>query len=271
MIKGKYIYFIICFLFFSNNIKAQTCSVTAASSSPTLCINSALTTITHSSTVAIGIASTTTNYGLPAGVTASFASNTITITGTPIGSGTFNYSIPLTGGCGAVNAIGTITVNPNNSVGLASSTPTLCINTLLTNITHTTTGATGIASTTTNYGLPAGVSVIFASNTKTISGTPTGSGTFNYSIPLTGGCGAVLNAIGTITVLGVSIGSGGSLNSSTLQLVTCISPPATSGEIGFFLALPLNVNLIQSIVINWGDGSNSTNVENYTSLQLHNY
>jgi hypothetical protein len=40
-------------------------------------------------------------YGLPAGVTAAFASNTITISGTPTVSGTFNYSIPLTGGCGA--------------------------------------------------------------------------------------------------------------------------------------------------------------------------
>jgi hypothetical protein len=39
--------------------------------------------------------------GLPAGVTAAFASNTITISGTPTVSGTFNYSIPLTGGCGA--------------------------------------------------------------------------------------------------------------------------------------------------------------------------
>ena len=44
--------------------------------------------------------------GLPAGVTAAFASNTITISGTPTASGTFSYSIPLTGGCGAVNATG---------------------------------------------------------------------------------------------------------------------------------------------------------------------
>ena len=70
MIKGKYVYFVFCFLCFLNNIKAQTCSVTAASSSPTLCINTALTTITHTTTGATGIASTTTNYELPAGVIA---------------------------------------------------------------------------------------------------------------------------------------------------------------------------------------------------------
>jgi hypothetical protein len=91
---------------------------------------------------------------------------------------------------------GTVSAYTNMTAGAASSTPTLCINTALTNITHTTTGATGIGAAT---GLPAGVSPVFASNTITISGTPTATGTFSYSIPLTGGCGTV-NATGTITV-----------------------------------------------------------------------
>jgi len=168
-------------------------TVSGPSSTPTLCINTALTSITHTTTLATGIGAAT---GLPTGVTAAWASNTITISGTPTASGTFNYSIPLTGGCGAVNATGTITVTPANTPGTASSNPTRCINTALTNITRTTTGATGIGTAT---GLPAGVTAAWASNTLTISGTPTASGTFNYSIPLTGGCGAV-NATGTITV-----------------------------------------------------------------------
>jgi uncharacterized protein (TIGR02145 family) len=67
----------------------------------------------------------------------------------------------------------------------------------MTNITHTTTSATGIGTAT---GLPAGVTAAWASNTITISGTPTATGTFNYTIPLTGtGCIGV-NASGTITV-----------------------------------------------------------------------
>ncbi|MBC5840680.1 T9SS type A sorting domain-containing protein [Flavobacterium sp. F-380] len=89
-----------------------------------------------------------------------------------------------------------VTVNPSNTVSAASSTPTLCANTLMTNITHSTTGATGIGTVT---GLPAGVTAVWTSNTITISGTPTASGTFNYSIPLTGGCGTI-NATGIITV-----------------------------------------------------------------------
>jgi hypothetical protein len=168
-------------------------TVTAPSSTPTLCINTALTNITHNTTGATGIGAAV---GLPAGVTAAWAGNTITISGTPTASGTFSYSIPLTGGCGAVNATGTITVTPDNTASAPSSTPTLCINTTLTDITHTTSGATGIGTAT---GLPAGVTANWAGNSITISGTPTTSGTFNYSIPLTGGCGTV-NATGTITV-----------------------------------------------------------------------
>ncbi len=169
-------------------------TASAPSSTPTLCISTVLTNITHTTTGATGIGTPT---NLPNGVTAIFASNVITISGTPTNSGTFNYSIPLTGGCGAINATGTINVTPNNTASAPSSTPTLCINTAISpSITHTTTGATGIGTPTN---LPSGVTATFASNTITISGTPTNSGTFNYSIPLTGGCGAI-NATGTITV-----------------------------------------------------------------------
>jgi hypothetical protein len=155
-----------------------------------------MTAITHTTTGATGIGAPT---GLPAGVTASWAGNTITISGTPTATGTFNYTIPLTGGCGVVNATGTITVTPNNTVTAASSSPTLCVSTAMTAITHTTTGATGIGAPT---GLPAGVTASWAGNTITISGTPTATGTFNYTIPLTGGCG-VVNATGTITVISI--------------------------------------------------------------------
>jgi hypothetical protein len=57
---------------------------------------------------------------LPDGVTASWENNTITISGNPTESGTFNYSIPLSGGCGLVNALGTIIVNPGDSAACSS-------------------------------------------------------------------------------------------------------------------------------------------------------
>jgi hypothetical protein len=172
-------------------------TVSAASSTPTLCIGTPLSpTITHTTTNATGIGAAT---NLPAGITAAFnvSTQTITISGTPTASGPFNYSIPVLG-CGpAISATGTITVTPNNTVGAASSSPTICINTPLSpTITHTTTGATGIGAAT---GLPTGVTASWAANTITISGTPSVSGVFNYTIPLAGGCGTV-SASGTITV-----------------------------------------------------------------------
>ncbi|MBK7807565.1 MAG: carbohydrate binding domain-containing protein [Saprospiraceae bacterium] len=189
----------------------------------TLCINSALSpAITHTTTGATGIGTAT---GLPAGVTAAWASNTITISGTPTAAGTFNYTIPLTGGCGTVNATGTIIVTPNRTV-TSNAARTLCINSALSPaITHTTTGATGIGTTT---GLPAGVTAAWASNTITISGTPTAAGTFNYTIPLTGGCGTA-NATGTIIV---NINTVSSTTTRTLCINTALSPTITRTTTG---------------------------------------
>jgi len=74
-----------------------------------------------------------------------------------------------------------ITVTPDNTVLLSSAVgtdgQTKCINTAITNITYTTTGATGA----TFSGLPAGLNGNWSSNTVTISGTPTSAGTFNYA------------------------------------------------------------------------------------------
>ena len=114
----------------------------------------------------------------------------MTISGTPTASGPFNYTITLTGGCGAGTANGTITVTTGNTITLSSAAgtdnQTSCINAPITNITYTTTVATGA----TFSGLPAGVTGSWASNVVTISGTPTASGPFNYTVTLTGGCGA---------------------------------------------------------------------------------
>jgi hypothetical protein len=132
--------------------------------------------------------------GLPAGVTAAFASNTITISGTPTVSGTFNYSIPLTGGwrCECNRNDYSNTKHRKCSKYNTNIVYQYCINRYY----PCNNWSNGIGTAT---GLPAGVTAAFASNTITISGTPTVSGTFNYTIPLTGGCGAV-NATGTITV-----------------------------------------------------------------------
>ena len=172
----------------------------AASTAPTLCINTALTDITHATYEATGIGVAT---GLPAGVTASWAANVLTISGTPTDSGTFNYSIPVTGACGTENATGTITVTPNNTITLSSAVgtdaQTKCINTAITDITYITTGATGA----TFSGLPTGVSGSWIANVVTISGTPSVSGSNTYTVTLTGGCGTITTT-GTVNVSSTS-------------------------------------------------------------------
>ena len=76
--------------------------------SPTLTVNSLMTPITIATTGVTGIL----QQNLPEGLEATWSANVITISGTPTAAGTFNYTIPLTGGCGTVSATGIITVNP---------------------------------------------------------------------------------------------------------------------------------------------------------------
>ena len=215
-------------------------TVTPASIIPVLCINTTLTPFSHTTTGATGIGVPT---GLPSGVTASFGSNTITISGTPANSGVFNYTIPLTGGCGAINATGTITVNKDITVASIPILSRLCINSFFSATTHTTTDADGIGVAA---GLPTGVTATWALNTITISGTPSASGTFNYSIPLTGDCG-VVNATGTITVYDANTVSPAS-NTPILCVNSVLSPitHTTTGASGIGVASGLPTGVIAS-------------------------
>ncbi len=165
------------------------------SDAQTVCINTAISNITYSTVGPTGATVT----GLPSGVNWSWAANVVIISGTPSNSGTFSYNISLTGGCGIVSTSGTINVTPTNTIIRTSAVGTdaqvVCINTAITNITYATTGATGA-----NFaGLPAGVTGNWAANVVTISGIPTVSGPFNYTVSPTGGCGTI-TASGTINV-----------------------------------------------------------------------
>ena len=224
-------------------------TVTAPSLIPVTCVNYVLIPITYTTTGATGIGTPT---GLPSGVTATWIANTITISGAPTVSGTFAYTIPFTGGCGIVNATGIITVNPDNTVSNPSTTTFLCINTsLAAAITHATTGATGIGTAT---GLPSGVTATWAANTITISGTPVVAGAFNYSIPLTGGCGTV-NATGTIIISGNSPSSI-SADGTTTTSVSVNNGNTVQLQLNGFFGSPSNIQWTPNI------GISSTTISN---------
>ena len=218
------------------------------------CISTAITNIAYSTTGATGA----TFNGLPPGVAGNWVSNIVTISGTPttsIGS-PFNYTVTLTGGCGNISTTGTITVIAANTIALTSGTGTnnqsTCINTAITNITYSTTGATGA----TFNGLPPGVTGNWVSNIVTISGTPnTSTGSpFNYTVTLTGGCWNI-SATGTITVIAantIALTSGIGTNNQSTCVNTAITniTYSTTGAIGVtFNGLP------PGVVGNWVSNS----------------
>ena len=187
-----------------------TLSSAAGTDAQTICINTAITNITYSTTGATGASFS----GLPAGVTGSWASNVVTISGTPTASGTFNYSVTTSGSCAAVTATGTITVTPvaslNLTSGAGSDAQTVCNGSLITNITYDFNNAMGATVT----GLPAGVILSPGAGILTISGTPSETGTFTYTITISGGCSSA-TASGTITV-----------NAQTIVLASGIASPS---------------------------------------------
>ncbi|MBK7213575.1 MAG: hypothetical protein IPH88_09865 [Bacteroidales bacterium] len=227
-----------------NVTPSNTIALTSAvgSDNQTVCVNSAIGNITYATTGATGA----TFSGLPAGVTGSWAANVVTISGTPSVSGSYNYTIDLTGGCSVVSTTGTINVTPDNTIALSSAAgtdnQTVCNNAPITDITYTTTGATGA----TFAGLPAGVTGSWAANVVTISGTPTLAGTYNYTITLTGGCGTV-STTGTINVTPdntVALSSAAGTDNQSICVNTAITDItyATTGATGAtFSGLPAGV------------------------------
>lgn len=177
-----------------------TLSSATGTNAQSICQNTAITTITYSTSNATGA----TFSGLPAGVTGSYASNVVTISGTPTGTGTFNYIVTLAGSCN-VNLTGSILVsNTNNTMSLTSATgtdaQTACVNAAITTVSYATTGASGASFT----GLPSGVTGAWSNNVVTLTGTPTAAGSYSYTINLLGGCGTV-SATGSFTVIQNSI------------------------------------------------------------------
>ncbi len=164
----------------------------------------------------------------------SYSGTGATITGTG-NSVSISFSLAATSGTLSVtasNGCGTsaartlaITVNAVPSITLTSplgsNIQTVCQNTALTNITYSIGGTATGASVT---GLPAGVSGAFNTGIFTISGTPTASGIFNFTVSTTGGICTPATATGTITVNALPVPA---LASSDADNIFCSGTPVT--------------------------------------------
>jgi hypothetical protein len=119
-----------------------------------------------------------------------------------------------------------VTVNPDAAIsltsGVGSNNQTLCANSLLSYITFAISGGgTGAVVT----GLPAGLTGSFSGGVVTISGTPTASGSFTYTLTTTGTC-VQTTATGVITVnpiAAISLTSGAGSNNQTKCINVAIS------------------------------------------------
>jgi gliding motility-associated-like protein len=130
------------------------------------------------------------------------AGSTVTISGSPSVAGTFNYTVTTTGGvCLPASITGTIVSESTPTVTLTSAAgtdnQTVCLGSPLLNITYNIGGS---ATGATVAGLPPGISGSYSAGTFTISGNPTTTGTFPYTVTTTGGTCTPATANGTIFV-----------------------------------------------------------------------
>ena len=185
-----------------NDLPSVTLSSVSGTDAQTVCNNSIIADIAYTIS---GTPTGATVTGLPTGVSGIYNAGTETISGTPTTSGNYTYTLTTTGGSCNPPAIvtGTINVNAQPSVSLSSASgtdgQTVCTNSTITDISYSVGGtATGAVLTGT---LPAGVTGSFSSGIFTITGTPTISGNYTYTITTTGGtCSPQATTNGAIIV-----------------------------------------------------------------------
>ena len=162
----------------------------------TACINSPIANITYATTGATGAVVT----GLPTGVSNSWSSNVLTISGTPTAAGVFTYTVNLIGGCSSATTVGTINVSANSVAGTASAsssifcsgnatTLSLTGNTGSVNWQQSSNGTTGWVNVTTGTGA--------TSNTYTT--TILSTSTYYRALVTNGSCASIVsNALNII-------------------------------------------------------------------------
>ncbi|MFM1791966.1 MAG: hypothetical protein RLZZ252_320 [Bacteroidota bacterium] len=135
----------------ASGVPTLTLSSASSTNNQTLCNGGSITPITYTTTGVTGASFS----GLPSGVTGSWTSGQVTISGTPTQSGVFNYSVKINSSCDTATATGTITIGGTPSVSsvtvaagttitingihfFTGSTPTVTIGGMTTQVTNAT-------------------------------------------------------------------------------------------------------------------------------------
>jgi gliding motility-associated-like protein len=144
--------------------------------------------------------------GLPAGLNGVYniATSTLTISGTPLISGVFNYVVNTSGSSSGCNSTfgGTITVNSNDTITVLTASTinqSVCSNVAIQPIIYNLGGGATGGIVTFSPSTPIGISWVINSNIITISGASNTIGTFNYTVQSFGICGPS-TVTGTITI-----------------------------------------------------------------------
>jgi hypothetical protein len=161
------------------------CSVTVSTAPAANCVSITatqgipITPVTLTGTGGSGGFYTFSATGLPNGLTISQSG---TISGTPLANGTFSYTVTITDNAGHKGTSNcSVTVTPPSITSSCVSISAIQ-NVAIAPVTLTGSGGAGGPYTFTASGLPAGLSI---SSNGAISGTPTVSGTFAYTVTIT--------------------------------------------------------------------------------------
>ena len=156
-----------------------------------------------------------------------------------------NYTFtPTANGCLGQAITVPVTINPNASITLTSAPETtgqtICVNNPIINIVYAI-GGSGAGVTITSGALPSGVTGSYSSGVYTISGTPSATGTFLYTLTTTGPC----------------------IQSSTSGMITIYPVPTVTGLTDLPLCTGLTTSSISlsgpvpGTIFNWANNNTS--------------
>jgi len=249
----------------AGNTGTVNCSVTVAPPVSATCVSInavqgvAITPVTMIGGGGAGGPYTFTAAGLPAGISISSSG---LISGTPTVSGTFSYTVTVkdsAGNTGTVNCSVTVNPPPSATCVVVSAVQGMAI----APVTMTGGGGAGGPYTFTATGLPAGISI---SSSGLISGTPTVSGTFSYTVTVkdksgntgTVNCSVTVNPPPSATCVVISAVQG-----AAITPVTMIGGGGTGGPYTFSATgLPAGISISSGGTISGTPSVNGT--FNYT-------